>query len=172
MFSLYFFVLYFECKDNDENNENIQFQEKVEVTECLEQSHLTSRHKSRGKLHLIVMYSYKRRKRKESVCFYNDDKIGEIINELLWRSVDEKERECKFIKNKINHKTIIEWIKSNKLNFHEMANRSPPLLWSLFHSFPNKPIENVLETFVKNALKELRIRARESLTNTDSANNE
>ena len=138
----------------------------------MERSHLTSRAKSRGKLHLIVNYSFKRRKRKESVLFYNDDKIKEIIKEILWRTIkdenDINDIKNRFIMNKINHKSIMNMIKENKLDFNEMASRSPCLLWSLFHSFPDQKIENVLEQFVKDSLKELRIKAQAILKERES----
>ena len=121
---------------------------------------------------MVVQYSYKRRKRKESVCFYDDAKIKQIITELLWRSIedetDHNDIRNKFITNKINHKSIISLIKDNLLTFKEMANRSPCLLWSLFHSFPEQKIENVLQNFVKDSLKELRIKAQEILNNDNT----
>ncbi len=43
------------------------FNETLEITEYLEQSRFTSKAKSRGKRHLIIIYSYKRKKRKEIV---------------------------------------------------------------------------------------------------------
>ena len=67
--------------------------------------------------------------------------------------MDESEREAVFG----NEKSIIEGLmQSKKLTVEEMSQRSPPLLWSLLHSFPNQRIENMVEKFVRTALKELR----------------
>ena len=129
----------------------------MQITEILERSRFSSNAKSRGQRHLIVAYSFKRRKRAETVCFYEDAQIGEIIKNILWKSMDESEREAVFGKNNKNEKIIIEELMhSKKLTVEEMSQRSPPLLWSLLHSFPNQRIENVMEQFVRTALKELQ----------------
>jgi len=142
--------------------------EKVEITEQLEASHLSSRAKSLGKLHLVVIYSYHRRKRKESVCYYDEEKTRQIVAELLWTSVEEQEREEVFVRNKINQNSALEVIQRNGLTIPEMANRSPPLLWSLFHANPEKAIEDVVCKLVKSVMKDLRNRATQSLQQLDN----
>eukprot|EP01083_Nonionella_stella_P200812 735074_1 len=141
--------------------------EKVEINEHLEQSRFTSKGRSRGKRFLIVIYSFQRKKRKEAMCCYDDGKIQEIINELLWQMVEDEEKEEAFVKNRINHKNIMQIIKKHKLTIVEMASRSPALLWSLYHSFPNQEVEKVVEKFVKTALKTLRMKTREMMQMND-----
>merc|ERR1712217_771942 len=78
--------------------------EKVKIEEYLEKSHLSSRAKSRAKRHLIVEYSFKRKKKKETVCFYEDESIVEIIGNVLWQSVEEKERKSVFGRKRVYRK--------------------------------------------------------------------
>ena len=130
----------------------------MKIEEYLEKSHLSSRAKSRAKRHLIVDYSFKRKKRKETVCFYEDEVIEEMVANILWESVADGDRKVLFGRKRIYKKHIEELMDTAHLKKNELAERSPPMLWSLVHSFPNRNINDVIHDFVKSAIKALKER--------------
>jgi len=98
--------------------------DKYKITECLVPSDFSSQAVSRGEKFLSVQFSHARKKMKEIVVLYDEDTIEAVIKEA--------------VKNHTTAKRTTLKSSLRAIGAQRAAYASPPLFWSVCHSYPDK----------------------------------
>ncbi|GAB5367082.1 hypothetical protein AAMO2058_001199200 [Amorphochlora amoebiformis] len=114
--------------------------EKFKITELLDPSEFTSMARSRGKRYLSVEFSGGRKKRREVVAYYDEDTIKGIVRYCVRSYTTAKRVALKSALMCIGAETAAMW--------------SPPLFWSICHSYPSKSVSEVFSELIKGEVEE------------------
>ena len=111
-----------------------------------------SKMKSRGKVYLVIMYKYPRKKsanyRNENVCYYSETWILEIIFNIICNCLsnlsETKKEKLILAKNSVendcNKKIELykKILKKCKLDLFNLSKRNVSLFWSIYHTYYNQ----------------------------------
>eukprot|EP00465_Bigelowiella_longifila_P005560 CAMPEP_0185258154 /NCGR_PEP_ID=MMETSP1359-20130426/7119_1 /TAXON_ID=552665 /ORGANISM="Bigelowiella longifila, Strain CCMP242" /LENGTH=299 /DNA_ID=CAMNT_0027843533 /DNA_START=101 /DNA_END=1000 /DNA_ORIENTATION=+ len=116
--------------------------DKYQITECLVPSDFSSQAVSRGEKFLSVQFSHARKKMKEIVVLYDEDTIEAVIKEAVRNHTTPK---------RTTFKSSVRAIGAQRA-----AYSSPPLFWSVCHSYPDMDVSEAFKSLIQSALEEFK----------------